>query len=94
MTEEQLEELYKEVKEVLFDKGLNHDNMTDCQVVFSAAFEDSAFGTDMLSAYSHLVHLTPGVTLRQLHAFCIGHALGKKYVNNEDEDIDLDKTFH
>jgi len=91
MTEDQLEELYDEVKEVLFDKSLNKQTMTDAQLVFTSVFEDYNRDIDIVTSYSNLVYLTPSISLRNLHAFCIGVALAQKY---DKQPMETNQTTH
>ena len=79
MTEDELQKLYNEVGLMMFKKVLDPTSLTSAQLVFTLAFEDSAFGTDMLTAYSSLVDNDPSISIRDLHAFCLGHALAKSY---------------
>jgi hypothetical protein len=91
MTEDQLEDLYKEVKQVLYNKTMDMTNMTPSQRVFKSAFDDYSLGIEIITTYSNLVHLTPGINLRDLHAFCIGIALAQKF---ESDDYKVTQTTH
>ena len=90
LTEKDHTDLYSEVSEVLFQKH-SLDKLTDAQRYFVEAFEESAFGADLLTCYSDMVSKNPDISARNLHAFCLGHALGKR---NGEYKIDLDKKYH
>lgn len=90
MTEEDHKELYKEISDVLYTRT-GMDKLSVAQRFFVQAFEEAAFGSDLLECYSDLVDKNPDITIRNLHAFCLGHSLGKR---NGEYKIDLEKTYH
>lgn len=64
--------------------------LTSSQRHFVLAFEEAAFGADFMVCYSDLVDKEPGINVRDLHAFCIGHSLGvrmgKQYQNDPSNE--------
>jgi len=88
MTKAEIDALCKELKEVVYSK-VTPDQMTEAQLVFWAAFEDASFDTDLLEAYSNMVDFTPGISLRNLHSFILGHAFGKRYGTDESHESKL-----
>jgi hypothetical protein len=69
-------ELYQELRKVIYSKGLNTKGLTVAQLVFVQAMEMAVFGGDMLKMYSELVDDHPNIDIKTLHAFCIGWGLG------------------
>lgn len=78
MTKQEIDDLCQELKEVVYSK-VTPEQMSDAQLTFWAAFEDAAYDTDLLTAYSNMVEITPGISLRNLHSFVLGHAFGVRY---------------
>ncbi len=70
--------LYEEISSVLYNRTKDLSELTSAQRIFILAFEEAAFGADFLECYSDLVDKNPAVPVRDLHAFCIGHSLGKR----------------
>lgn len=91
MTEADHEQLYDELKEVIYTRGYNTENLTDAQQVFVTALEEAAFGADFLKVYAELVNDSPAITVRNLHAFCLGFGLG---LSGNVPEIQLTKKFH
>lgn len=69
-------DLYNEVSKVLYCRvGLN--SMTPAQNFFVKAFEQAAFGSDFIKAYSDLIQEFPDIQPRNLHSFCVGWGVGQ-----------------
>lgn len=91
MTVSDHQKLYDELKQVIYTRGFNTSNLTEAQSVFIAALEQAAFGADMLKVYAELIDATPDISLRNLHAFCLGFGLG---LSGNVSEINLSKTNH
>lgn len=76
MTIEEHNELYQELRKVIYTKGQNIKGLTPAQLIFVQAMEMAVFGGDMLKLYSELVDNQPDIDIKSLHAFCIGWGLG------------------
>lgn len=70
-------DLYDEIKECLFTKVRTSLEMTDAQRFFTLAFESACFEDNFLYNYAQMVEDFPEITVRNLHAFCLGHGLGR-----------------
>lgn len=92
MTKQEIDELCKELKQVLYTK-IATVNMTEAQLMFWSAFEDASHDTDLLESYSSLVEYTPDISLRNLHSFIMGHAFGSRYGGSMVDSKDK-KTTH
>ena len=91
MTAEEHQELYNELKQVIYTRGLNVQGLTEAQRLFVVALEQAAFGANLLKVYAELVDESPNISLRNLHAFCLGFGLG---LSGDVIEIDLSKTYH
>lgn len=91
MTVEDHEDLYNELKEVVYTRGYDTSDFTPAQSFFVAALESAAFGEDLIKVYAELVDNYPNITLRNLHAFTIGFGLG---LSGNVENIELTKSYH
>lgn len=91
MTVEEHQELYEELKSVIYTRGYDTSNMTAAQSIFVGALESAAFGEDLLKIYAELVDIDPEISLRNLHAFILGFALG---LSGNVENIELTKNYH
>lgn len=85
MDKQTLKKLYDDVSRVLFDATLRFEDMTAEQIIFAKVFEQTAvLDLDVLETYSDFVDTHPDASLEQLHSFCLGASLGKRYQDNED----------
>lgn len=91
MTVEDHEDLYNELKQVIYTRGYDTSNFTPAQAYFVAALESAAFGEDLIRVYAELVDLDPGISVRNLHAFVTGWAIG---LSGNVENIELTKSYH
>jgi len=91
MTVEEHNLLYEEIKKVIYSRGRNTAELTDAQLIFVEALEQANFGSDFLKVYAELVDNKPEISLRNLHAFCLGFGLGLSVVLPE---INLTKSYH
>lgn len=91
MTTKEHEDLYNELKDVIYSRGYNIENLSEAQRVFVAAMEEAAFGADLLQVYAELVDQTPDISIRNLHAFCLGFGLG---MSENVPQIELTKKYH
>lgn len=90
-TEQDHLELYEELKQVIYTRGYNIDDLTTAQYFFVNAMEQAAFGSDMLKAYTEIIEENPDISLRNLHSFCIGFGIG---LSGNMPEIELTKKFH
>jgi hypothetical protein len=74
MTPKQHLELYEELKPVIFTR-VGSDTLTEAQRYFVESFEFACFDDNFLVSYSNLVDSKPDISVRNLHAFCLGYAL-------------------
>lgn len=84
MTSQDHLELYEELKQILFNKNITL--MTEAQKYFTLSLETASFDNNFLAMYSELVDKTPSISLRNLHAFCLGYALSKSIINVETNE--------
>ncbi len=91
MTESDHNELYDELKQVIYTRGYNVKDLTPAQEVFVNAMEQASFGGEFLKVYAELVDDTPDINIRNLHAFCLGFGLG---LSGNVTSLDLTKTSH
>lgn len=91
MTVEDHEELYNELKDVIYTRGYDTSNFTPAQSYFVSALESAAFGEDLIKIYAEVVDNDPSISLRNLHAFILGFALG---LSGNVENIELTKSYH
>lgn len=90
-TEQDHLDLYAELKEVIYTRGYNVEDVTTAQYYFINAMEQAAFGSDLLKVYTEVIEDAPDISIRNLHAFCIGFGLG---LSGNVPEIDLTKKFH
>ena len=91
MTISEHESLYEELKQVIYTRGHNTFDLTDAQTYFVSALESAAFGENLIKIYAELVDMYPEISLRNLHAFILGFALG---LSGDVENIELTKKYH
>ena len=90
MDEAALLELYEELGELIKGGPLPKEQMTDAQTYFSLSFNAASIGEYYLEVYSELFNMGPEVTLRNLHAFTLGYAIGQKF----NKSFDVSTTTH
>ena len=86
MTVQDHNDLYNELRKVIYTRGNNLLGLTNAQMVFVKAFEEACFGVELIKAYTELVDAEPNISRRDLHAFCIGFGLGLKNKTNIVQD--------
>lgn len=86
MTEKELVELYNHVGILVKSGPMPRDNMTLEQQYFADAFNAASFGQKYLTTYSEMIHNTPEVNIRCLHAHCLGYAMGARYADEFDTE--------
>lgn len=91
MNAEDHEELYKELKEVIYTRGYSVENLSPAQQYFINAMESAAFGEELIRLYAEAVENDPGISARNLHAFVLGFAIG---LSGNVENIELTKSYH
>lgn len=91
MTTKEHEALYEELKKVIYSRGRDTNNLTSAQSYFVAALESAAFGEELIKIYAECVDNDPAITVRNLHAFILGFALG---LTGNVENIELTKKYH
>lgn len=91
MTIEDHQQLYDELKSVIYTRGYDTSNLTAAQTYFVNALEQAAFGSDLLKSYVELVDQEPDIKLRNLHAFCLGFGLG---LSGHVSELSLTKSYH
>lgn len=92
MTEKELIKLYNHVGVLVRSGPMPRDLMTEEQRHFADAFNAASFGSKYLTIYSDLIHKNPEVSLRCLHAHCLGAAMGFRY--QEEFDLKDDGKAH
>lgn len=70
-------DLYEEIKPILFQTGIGYQNLTEAQTYFVRSFEVACFDDNFLACYAKLVDSEPDISVRNLHAFCLGYGLGR-----------------
>lgn len=83
-------ELYSELKEILYTKGINISNLTVAQYYFVEGLELAGLGVSFLKSYAELIDRKPDIELRSLHAFCMGYGIGS---NGDVPELKLNKTY-
>ena len=91
MTKDEHNELYEELKEVITQRGVSTQHMSEAQTIFVEALESASFGASLLEIYTDLIDDNPAVTLRNLHSFITGIALGQ---SGYTVPLDNTKTYH
>lgn len=91
MTEKDHSLLYEELKIVMYTRGHSTQGLTEAQEVFVTALEQASFGANLLKVYAELIDLTPDIKIRNLHAFCLGFALG---LSGNVSDLTTNTTSH
>jgi hypothetical protein len=91
MNVEDHEDLYNELKKVIYTRGYDTTNMTPAQSYFVAALESAAFGEELLKIYAELVDNDPEISLRNLHAFILGFGIG---LSGNVSNLELTKSYH
>lgn len=91
MTIEEHYNLYDELKKVIYTRGYNTRNLTQTQTVFIHALEQAAFGSEFLKVYAELIDETPDISVRNLHAFCLGFGIG---LSGNVNEIEISKNKH
>jgi hypothetical protein len=84
MTAKDHMELYKHLNGAIVNR-MHVSKMSDLQVRFITAFEAGCFGLDFLKVYAEAVDKEPGMSLEQLHAICLGHGIGYKMYDKDNE---------
>lgn len=84
MTHKDHQLLYNHLHEAI-NKRLGQDELSGLQQLFVEAFEAGCFGIDFLKYYAATVDAKPAITLVELHCVCIGHGIGYKQYNPNDE---------
>lgn len=92
MTAKEHLELYEEIKPVLYKRTKGYFELTEAQRYFVQSFEIASFDDNFLACYARLVDSVPDISVRNLHAFCLGYGLGrsidltlqKQQTNQED----------
>lgn len=90
-TPEDHQELYDELKKVIYTRGYNTANLTVAQTFFVKALENAAVGADLLQCYAELIEEYPNISLRNLHSFCLGFGLG---ASGNIPEISLSTKYH
>lgn len=90
MDEKQLLELYEELGDLIKGGPVPKDQMSEAQQYFSVSFNAASIGEYYLEVYSELFNMEPEVTLRNLHAFTLGYAIGQKF----NKQFDVSTTTH
>lgn len=90
MTEAELLKLYDELGVLITSGPIAKEQLTEAQQYFARSFNASCIGEFCLTSYSELIDQEPTVSLRNLHAFIMGHCMGQKY-NNQ---FDITTTTH
>lgn len=91
MTAEDHKKLYDELKEVIYTRGFKTDNLSEAQAIFVNSLESAAFGADLLKVYAEMVDSNPTISLKNLHAFCLGFGIG---LSEEKITKNLNSTYH
>lgn len=90
MDEQSLLELYEELGDLIKGGPLPKEQMSDAQKYFSLSFNGASIGEYYLEIYSELFSVEPEITLRNLHAFTLGYAIGQKF----NKSFDVSTTTH
>lgn len=77
MTAREHLELYEEIKPVLYKRTKGYFELTTAQRFFVQSFEIACFEDNFLACYAGLVDKHPDISVRNLHAFCLGYGLGR-----------------